>query len=80
MGSPAVAGWIAQAAFWGLLPWSVAAGELSRRAGAVLLALWLAGWLGLPHVPYGSGLFSPYVAVLDIVLVFLVFKGDIRLT
>jgi len=27
-----------------------------------------------------AGLFSSFVAVLDIVLVFLIFKGDVRLT
>jgi hypothetical protein len=35
---------------------------------------------GLPHVSFGAGLSTPSIAVLDIALVFLVFKGDIRLT
>lgn len=35
---------------------------------------------GLRWVPYGDGMFSSYVAVLDIALVFLIFKGDVRLT
>jgi hypothetical protein len=35
---------------------------------------------GLPHVSFGAGLSTPLIAVLDIALVFLVFKGDIRLT
>jgi hypothetical protein len=42
--------------------------------------LWLAGFLGLPYFTYGATLFSPFVAVLDIALVFIIFKGDIRLT
>ena len=38
---------------------------------------------GLEHVSFGASLSTPFVAVLDIALVFLVFlvfKGDIRLT
>jgi hypothetical protein len=38
---------------------------------------------GLPHVSFGAGLSTLSIAVLDIALVFLVFlvfKGDIRLT
>ena len=41
--------------------------------------MWLAGFFGLPHLVLGAMLFSPYVAVLDIVLVFLIFKGDVKL-
>ena len=44
------------------------------------LVLWLIGFLGLPHVPYGAGLITSFVAVLDVALVFIVFKGDVRLT
>ena len=40
-----------------------------------VIAIWIAGFLGLPHVPYGAGLFVPLVAVLDIVLVFMVFEA-----
>ncbi len=80
MGSPAVAAWIAQAAFWGFLLWGYACGELSLLRCAAFLMLWLAGLVGLPYAPYGAALFSPYVAVLDIALVFAVFKGDVRVT
>jgi hypothetical protein len=31
-------------------------------------------------VPYGAGLFAPYVALLAVTLVFVVFKGDIRVS
>lgn len=31
-------------------------------------------------LPYGDALFSSYVGVLDIVLVFLIFKGDVHIT
>jgi hypothetical protein len=30
-------------------------------------------------MPYGAALFSPAVAVLDIALVLILFKGDVRL-
>ena len=46
----------------------------------VFVVLWRVGMFGLPHVSFGAGLSTPFVAVLDIALVFLVFKGDIRLT
>jgi hypothetical protein len=48
-----------------------------KRIGLFLL-LWLAGLIGLPYVPYGDALFSPFVGVLDIALVFVASKGDVR--
>jgi uncharacterized membrane protein YdcZ (DUF606 family) len=80
MGSPAVASLISHAAFWGLLVYGWARDELSPKGIAVFLLLWLAGLIGLPYVPYGAALFSPVVAALDIALVFVVLKGDVRLT
>ena len=80
MGSPAVGRWIAQAVFWGCLTLGYVCDELSVGRSTVFLFLWLAGLLGLSYAPYGSALFSPYVAVLDIALVFLVVKGDVKLT
>ena len=80
MGSPAVAWWIAQAVFWGCLLWGYACHELSLGAAVVFLLLWLVGLFGLPYARNGPAFFSPYVAVVDIVLVFVVFKGDVKLT
>ena len=80
MGSPAIGAWVAHLAFWILTGWGLFTGELSPRAAAVFLLLWLAGFFGLPYAPYGAALFAPFVAVLDIVLVIMVFKGDVRLT
>jgi hypothetical protein len=31
-------------------------------------------------VPHGAGMFPPYVAVLDVVLVLMIFKADLALT
>jgi hypothetical protein len=53
---------------------------LAARAIAVFLLIWIAGLYGLPHIPFGEALFSSFVAILDIALVFLIFKGDVRLT
>jgi hypothetical protein len=80
MGSAMVAGWIAQAAFWTLLIIGAWSEDLGPKTLGLLVVLWLAGMFGLPHVSFGAGLSTPFVAVLDIALVFLVFKGDIRLT
>ena len=81
IGSPAIAAWIAQVAFWVLLALGVFYGELGRRSAAVFVALWALGYFGLPIVSTYSGLIVPsYTALLDIALVWLVFRGDLRLT
>ena len=81
IGSQAVAAWIAQLAFWVLLVLAISAGELSRKRAALFVAVWIVGCVGLPRLAPFSDLFvTPYVAVLDIVLVFVVFKGDLKLT
>ena len=80
MGSAIVAGWIAQIVFWTVLIIGAWSEDLGPKSLAVFVVLWLAGMFGLPHVSFGAGLSTPFVAVLDIALVFLVFKGDIRLT
>ena len=57
-------------------------GELNLRRTTVFVLLWPTGLFGLPHVPYepAHAMFSSFVAVLDIALVFIIFKGDVRLT
>jgi hypothetical protein len=49
---------------------------------AAFFLVWLAGLFGLPYVPYepAHAMFSAFVAALDIALVFVIFKGDLRLT
>jgi hypothetical protein len=81
VGAPAVAAWIAQFAFWVLLALGVFYGELRRRSMVSFVVLWAAGYFGLPRLSAYGGLFvPPYIAVLDIALVWVVFKGDLRLT
>jgi hypothetical protein len=80
VGSGAVAAWIAQGAFWVILILGVAYGEIGRRGCTIFCLLWALGSFGLPRLSAFSGLYvTPYVAVLDIVLAFIVFKGDVRL-
>ena len=78
--SSGIAALIAHLAFWVLLPYGWFWGELSGRGVVLFLALWAAGFYGLPFVPYGAGLFFSYVAILDIALVFMIFQGDVKLT
>jgi hypothetical protein len=79
MGSPAIGALIAEVAFWALLIVGFWTGELSRRGGAVVLALWLAALFSGAYRPFWLP-FSTCVAVLDVALVLLVAKGDVRLS
>ena len=80
IGSPAVAGWLAHFVFWVLLAVGTLTGELRLKYQIGLVALWLAGWLGLPLLGTSGGLLvAPYVAVLDIVVALALFKRDMRL-
>jgi hypothetical protein len=78
VGSAGIAYWIAHGAFWMLVVFGAA--ELRVKGVAWFLALWLIGYAGSGWFPQGALLFLSYVATLDIALVFLVFKGDVRLT
>jgi hypothetical protein len=79
--SAGLAAWVAHVAFWILLPYGWFLDELSPRAIATFVLLWVAGWFGLPLlVPFGADIFFSWVALLDIVLVLLIFKGDVGVT
>lgn len=82
MGSAVVANWIAHAAFWVLLAYGVALRKLRAGAAAVFVAVWVSGLICLPYLPWepAHAMFSSFVAVLDIALVFTIFKGDVQLT
>ena len=81
IGSPAIAAWIAPLVFWALLPVGVLAAELRPRTAVVFVVLWSAGYVGLPYLGTLGALFvTPYVALLDILLVLAIFKGDVTLT
>ena len=80
MGTPLIAGWIAHIAFWTLLIVGAMSGELQKRSLAVFACLWLLARFGLPYLPNGDSFFTPVIAILDVVLVFVVLKADVPLT
>ena len=60
--------------FWTLVILGAWSEDLQPKRIAAFLILWLIGLFGLPLVPYGAGMFTSYVAVLDVALVFIVLK------
>ncbi len=82
IGSPAIAAFIAFWCFWVLLVVGFVRDEIGLKGIVILLVLWFIGRVGLPHLSYrpAHDMFTSWVAVLDIALVFKVFKGDVRLT
>ena len=58
-----------------------ALGELSPKRLAIFLALWLAGLIALSQIPYNPAraMFPSFVALLDVALVFTIFKADVRI-
>lgn len=79
-GSPLVVHLIAQTAFWLLLLVGVWNDAVSRVAAVVFVTLWFVGYAGVPRLaPWAAPLAMSWVAVLDIVLVLMVFKGDVPL-
>lgn len=76
MSSVGIAAWIAHIAFAVLL---VLGWNEFGRSRVIFPLLWMAGYLAQSYVPDGPPLFAPFVAVMDIVLVFMVFKGDVSL-
>jgi hypothetical protein len=77
IGSLSIGYWVAHLAFWMLIAFGAA--FLGTRRVAVFIALWLVGYVGSMWVQQGASLFMSFVAVLDIVLVLIVFKGDVRI-
>ncbi len=82
VGAPVVAAFVAMWGFWVLLLVGLVRDEIGFKGIATFFLLWLAGRVGLTYVPYrpAHDMFSSWVAVLDIALVFKIFKGDVRLT
>ena len=79
MGSPAAAAFIAHAAFWALLVYGWIVRELSPRSSVIFVVLWLVACFGGAYRPFWLP-FSSCVAMLDVALVFVVVKGDVRLS
>ena len=70
---------IAHAAFWVILIYGWSSGEIGAKGAMIFLILWTAGLFALPLIFSGVPLLTPFVAILDIALVLMVFKGDVRL-
>ena len=68
---------IALFAFRGLAAFGLVAGTLSARRALALLLLWVVGAVGLPYASYvpARAMFSSYVAVRDIGLVFIISRA-----
>jgi hypothetical protein len=73
------AAWIAKLAFVALMAWGWRSRELRRAAAVVFLIIGAAIWIGVPHLRGGEPYVTTALAVVDIALVFAVFKGDVRL-
>jgi hypothetical protein len=80
MGSAAAGSFIAHLVFWTLVIWGLVTREMSARAAALVVTLYFGAMVGLDYLPYGPSVFPSIVAVIDIVLVFVLFKGDVHLT
>jgi hypothetical protein len=81
MGSVSVAAWIARLAFPILLLLGWMRGELSSKSASLFVVLGLITWIGLPRIiPNGELFVTSALALLDVVLVLVVFKGDVRLS
>ena len=76
IGTPLVAAWLAHVAFLVLL--ALAAKAARWRILGVFLALWVIGYVASGQIAALSLFFMPFVAVLDIALVFIVLKRDVR--
>jgi hypothetical protein len=67
---------IAHILFWAFL--LIGASDMDRSSVAIYVGLWLAGYVATHWMSSGGLVFVSYVALLDVALVFHVFKGDIR--
>jgi membrane-associated PAP2 superfamily phosphatase len=80
MGSITVAAFAARALFVGLLAYAYVRGELKRKTLAVFILLGLGVYVGLSRIPNGARFVTSALAVIDIALVFAIFRGDVRIT
>jgi hypothetical protein len=79
LSSAVVAAWIAYVAFAVLVAVGLVSGELSVRGLVAALLACAVGRIGLSYVPSGDAMFPSVVAVVDIVLVLVVVKSDVRI-
>ena len=78
MGSAGVAAWIAYVAFLVLVVYGLISGELGWRGLVGALLACVLARAALSYVPNGDGMFVSAVAVVDVALVLVILKGDLR--
>jgi hypothetical protein len=80
--SAALGGMVAHLAFWVLLAYGRAADQVSIGGVVAFVLIWVVAAVGLRSLPYApaADMFPSVVAVLDVVLVLVIFKGDIRIS
>ena len=78
MGSAGAAAWIAYVAFVVIVVYGLASGELGLRGLVVAVVACLVARVILSYIPNGDAMFFSAVAFVDIALVFVVFKGNVR--
>ena len=65
--------------FWAVLVAGWYMAELSNRQIGICLAVWFVAIIVVPMWPYGAYWMTAIVAIMDVVLILKVFKGDIRI-
>ena len=80
MGSIGIASWIAALAFPTLIVLGWSRGDLNLKRAVGWACVGLLVWLGLPRLfVSGSHFVTSALAILDIALVLVVFKSDVRI-
>ena len=79
MGSVGIAAWLAKLLFLGLMTAGMVIGGLRARTTVVFLVLGAFAWIGLPRLPRGADFVTSALALVDIALVLVVYKGDVRI-
>jgi uncharacterized membrane protein len=79
MGSMGLAGLIAKLAFPVLIVWGWLSGALGPKALMMFALLGVVAWFGLPRVSGGENFVTSALALIDVALVLVVFKRDIRI-
>jgi len=80
IGTPLLGAVVAHLAFWVLLALGLVSGEFGKGRAAAFVGFWVVGFVGIPRIAWWTAsLVTSWVAVLDIVLVFFVLKGDVRI-
>ena len=73
---PAFLGILVSAVFWVCVGYGWWVSRLSHRAALIFAALYAGGAIAIPYIMAGRWWFVAWIAVLDIVLVMLVYERD----